>query len=112
MNASRPHPIQLGKVSGFPRAWEAVVARLPFLPKTRRTSSHEMEVESGELVKFQHPSEVTRIICVRGLLWITQEGDPTDYVLHRGQSFVPQTAGLVLVEGMHASLIRLVSRES
>lgn len=112
MNASSPQPLQFGKVSGFPRTWEAVVARLPFMPKTRRTSSHELEVESGELVKFQHPGEVTRITCVRGLLWITQEGDPTDYVLHRGESFVPQRRGTVLVEGMHASLIRLTSQES
>lgn len=84
-----------------------MLARLPFLPKSRRTSSFEMEVESGEVVRFQHPGEVSRITCVRGLLWITQEGDPTDYVLHRGESFRPQTRGTVLVEGMHASLIRL-----
>ncbi|WP_009963843.1 DUF2917 domain-containing protein [Verrucomicrobium spinosum] len=112
MNASRPHPIQLGKVSGFPRAWEAVVARLPFMPKSWRADCPEREVESGELVKIKQPGGLTRITCVRGVLWITQEGDPTDYVLHQGETFRPQTRGSVLVEGLHASLIRLTAQES
>lgn len=89
-----------------------MVARLPFHPKSRQAPSSERVVGSGELLKLHQPDEVGRITCVSGCLWITQEGDGTDYVLQPGDSIVLRPKGLVLVEGLHASLARLVPREA
>ena len=38
------------------------------------------------------------IICTNGVLWVTQEGDPEDYLLKKGEKFVANHFGLVLVQ--------------
>ena len=42
----------------------------------------------------------TRIRCVHGQLWLTQEGDRRDYFLPRGVSFVAGIAGKIVIHGV------------
>ena len=41
-----------------------------------------------------------RVGCTRGLVWLTQEGDPTDRVLMSGEEFVAARKGVVLVNAL------------
>jgi hypothetical protein len=40
------------------------------------------------------------IICTSGVLWLTQEGDPEDYMLRSGEHFVANRHGVVVVQAM------------
>jgi hypothetical protein len=44
-----------------------------------------------------------RISCIRGSLWITQEGDLKDYVLDAGQNFWVARPGTVVVQALQNS---------
>ncbi len=41
-----------------------------------------------------------RIIAGRAPIWVTQEGDPGDYVLEPGERFIVDRAGRVVAQGM------------
>ncbi len=43
-----------------------------------------------------------QIVCRKGTLWITQEGDSRDYVLNAGDCFFVTRPGLVLIESLSA----------
>lgn len=47
------------------------------------------------------------ITCQRGGIWITQEGDPRDYVLTEGDMFLITLPGLVLVQALEAAFVEL-----
>lgn len=50
----------------------------------------------------------TRVLCVAGELWITQDRDTADYVLGPGDSFEIGVDGAVVVHGLHASRLLLL----
>ncbi len=39
-------------------------------------------------------------IVSQGTLWVTQEGDPQDYVLSKGESFIADRHGSIVVEAL------------
>jgi hypothetical protein len=47
------------------------------------------------------------ITCQRGEIWITQEGDPRDYVLMEGDMFLITLPGLILVQALEAASVEL-----
>ncbi len=49
------------------------------------------------------------IICTSGVLWVTQEGDPEDYLLKQGQKFVANRLGLVLVQALDSACRRYLN---
>ena len=53
-----------------------------------------------------------RIDCQRGVLWITQNGDPRDVVLSAWQSFTVDRPGTALIHAFEASTVRLTNPES
>jgi hypothetical protein len=46
------------------------------------------------------------ILCTYGVLWITQTGDPQDYLLNKGEKFVANRCGLVLIQALVDSACR------
>jgi hypothetical protein len=46
-----------------------------------------------------HPNK-TSIKCLDGTLWITQNNDPEDYFIKKGQSFTATHNGRVLIQGL------------
>ncbi len=46
------------------------------------------------------------ILCTNGVLWVTQTGDPEDYLLRKGQKFVAGRRGLVLIQTFDGSACR------
>ena len=47
----------------------------------------------------------TRIDCVRGRLWITEQGCADDVVLEAGESYVIARAGVVVLQALRAALV-------
>jgi hypothetical protein len=41
-----------------------------------------------------------QILCATGVIWITQDGDPEDYILERGERFTVTRPGRVVIQGM------------
>jgi Protein of unknown function (DUF2917) len=46
------------------------------------------------------------ILVTNGVLWVTQEGDPKDYVLSAGEHFVANRHGTVVVEALTDAAMR------
>lgn len=47
------------------------------------------------------------LVCRRGLLWITQEGDDRDVVLSGGQSTRVEHDGVTLIEALQPAILTL-----
>ncbi|HEX8405986.1 MAG TPA: DUF2917 domain-containing protein [Duganella sp.] len=47
------------------------------------------------------------IECLEGTAWITAYGEPTDFMLRRGQSFEAPNDGLMLIEAAGAGAVRV-----
>lgn len=43
------------------------------------------------------------ILCTHGVLWVTQEGDPQDYMLQKGETYVADRPGLLLIQSFDDS---------
>ena len=43
--------------------------------------------------------------CERGIVWLTQSGDPTDYLLRAGDRFTAQSRGRVVAQAFEYSLL-------
>jgi hypothetical protein len=59
-----------------------------------------------------HPLRVVhaaghRIECLDGTAWITAYGEPTDFMLRRGQSFEVPNDGLMLIDAAGAGEVRV-----
>ncbi len=59
----------------------------------------EIDLFPGELLKLNGHIGA-EIVCHAGTLWITQEGDPQDYVLGVRDRFLISSQGLVLIESL------------
>ena len=46
------------------------------------------------------------IVVTQGTLWVTQEGDPQDYVISTGERFVASRHGAVVVEALTDAAMR------
>jgi hypothetical protein len=46
------------------------------------------------------------ILVTHGILWVTQEGDPQDYVIVEGERFVANRHGTVVVEALTDAAMR------
>ncbi len=49
------------------------------------------------------------LYCTRGILWVTQEDDLKDYILHPGEQMIVSQRGVVVVEGLQNAALRLES---
>ncbi len=47
------------------------------------------------------------IVCTGGILWVTQEGDPDDYMLRKGETFVARHEGVVVVQAIAKATYRI-----
>ena len=62
-------------------------------------TNHPVLLRRGGLMRIDaHAGD--RIACLRGMVWLTQEGDPQDWILSAGETFVCDRAGLVVVNAL------------
>ncbi len=59
--------------------------------------------ESGD-----HRGQV--VACVQGVVWLTHERMPGDYVLLPGQEFVVSQRGLLLAQGLRDAVIQITDQ--
>ena len=50
-----------------------------------------------------------RISCLKGVLWITQSGNPEDIFVCTGESFTITQPGILLIEGLAELIIKITS---
>ena len=60
----------------------------------------EIDLDGSKLLKLEFGQPGPNVMCTAGALWLTQEGDPHDYILKAGQSFTLNQRGIVLVQGL------------
>ena len=51
----------------------------------------------------------TTVVCERGVLWLTQTGDPMDHFLLPGQRYTLKKRGKVLVEAMREATVSIIT---
>ena len=75
--------------------------------------------ESGTVVSLDSREAITlpgirgaTLRVTQGILWLTQEGDPSDVVLRTGDNFVVESDGATVVEAMGAALFCIIGRQA
>lgn len=71
-------------------------------------SRSEIYLDGMELLKFEFGQPGTCVMCITGILWLTQQGDPRDHILNAGQSFTLDQSGMVLVQGLPYGKARIL----
>ena len=69
--------------------------------------SNVVRLNSQTCELYLHSQEIQHIsghkptiYCTDGMLWVTQRGDPKDYILNKGEMFTASHSGLVLVQAI------------
>lgn len=71
----------------------------------------ELLLNKGELLNMGENLEGLKIICRSGTCWITQTGDPRDYILHRGRYLDVRSKGQLVVCATSSCRLQMVSQE-
>jgi len=67
----------------------------------------EIQLTAHELFKLSGDTRDVQISAVGGHLWVTQQGDPTDYLLRPGEQMVLSRKGAVLIQGLSKGRARM-----
>jgi len=65
------------------------------------------DLSAGSIRRLDGDWRSRLVTCRQGALWITQEGDPNDYLLRAGEVFLITQPGLVLIEAMRPSTLQI-----
>ncbi len=76
-----------------------------------QTSIKIMQLAAYEVWKARAVPKL-KVTCERGIVWLTQSGDPLDYILHPGQSFLPTCRGKVVVQALTQATISTNDRSN
>jgi Protein of unknown function (DUF2917) len=57
-------------------------------------------LNAQEIERLDEVQPGDTIVCTNGVLWVTQEGDPADYLLQMGGRFTANGDGMVLVQAL------------
>jgi Protein of unknown function (DUF2917) len=68
-----------------------------------------ISLEREASLRLQQATQV-EIVCVAGVVWITQEGDPRDIFVAAGQSLLVQPRGLTLLTALEPATVQVVDR--
>ena len=73
-----------------------------------RTQSlpHDLRLEHKALYSLPDASGLA-VRCDEGVLWLTVDGDPRDFVLERGQTFETEDHGRVLIYALAPSKVSI-----
>jgi hypothetical protein len=62
------------------------------------------DLRTHQIMRFDGATG-TDIVCLRGELWLTQDGDPRDVVLAAGEHFTLDCEGVALVSALRPSSV-------
>ena len=86
---------------------------MPWFPPARFPASDESDnskliiLAKGEVRRVAGGRGVVGIDCREGCVWVTQSGDPRDLILQAGEVGKMAGRGLVLVESLRSSVVRI-----
>jgi len=67
----------------------------------------EIQLAKGELWRAVGNNRWRAILCLDGMIWITQDGDPRDHLIAAGEMFLISQAGQVLVQGLTSAQLQV-----
>lgn len=67
------------------------------------SSGFERCLNANQIARLDENCPCDMILCTRGVLWVTQNGDQQDYLLRPGEKFVLLRSGMVLVQALKDS---------
>lgn len=70
-----------------------------------------VELASRQLLVLSNPG-VYEVVCGRGTLWLTQEGDERDHFLAPGQAFTTSATGKIVIEAAEGRPAAVFVREA
>lgn len=70
-------------------------------------SELELDLNKGHFYRIKNHRSLCIITCQNGAIWITQENDQQDYVLAKGELHIIAQKGLVLIEALRDSSIKI-----
>ncbi len=74
---------------------------------TRCSEKYRMEDRQAMTLSRLAPS--SKLVCVRGTVWVTLAGDPTDYVVRAGERFVFEGARKPVISAIGATEFYVLS---
>ncbi len=77
---------------------QALNTRTNTLGSQERGPLYERCLRAREIERLNNVIAGDVIVCTRGVLWVTQKGDPEDYLLKEGERFVAKRLGLVVIQ--------------
>jgi hypothetical protein len=65
-------------------------------------------LRQGLTYSFSGTASGCCVICLKGMLWLTRENDHEDYILGEASSWVSKCPGLVVIEALRDSSLRIL----
>ena len=59
-----------------------------------------MKVKKGQVMRIPNTASGCRISCLSGVLWLTKENDPEDYIITADSNLVVQGRGRSVIEAV------------
>ena len=81
-------------------------SKINVLPSRDERPQAERCLSAREIERLAGIRKGDSIVCANGVLWVTQAGDPEDYMLKKGEKFVANRRGVVLVQAFNESACR------
>jgi hypothetical protein len=67
----------------------------------------ELRLDAHKLNRLEGDNRWRLVLCEKGVVWITQERDPRDYVLTAGDLFLVTEWGKVLVQALQEASVQI-----
>ena len=67
----------------------------------------ELRLDAHALSRLEGDNRWRLVVCQKGVVWITQERDPRDYVLTAGDLFLVTEWGKVLVQALQEASVQV-----
>ena len=68
----------------------------------------DLVLEHGDIICINGDARNMEVSCATGRLWVTQQGDPNDYILAPGDRLVINRNGRIAVTAMNHARLHLV----
>lgn len=90
----------LAALSDLAGLWRA--SRPAILGHARRDKSHRRRLMCDEAFRIERPLHC-EVECMDGTLWVTQDGDPKDFILEVGQVYRAKRRSPLLIQALGSS---------
>jgi Protein of unknown function (DUF2917) len=90
-----------------PRTW--LQQLLSLQSRSAAPTSVVRRLEKGETFRVEQP-QLHELACLQGTLWITQDQDPDDHILQRGERYAPGSEVCMLVHALSDARVAVTAR--